>query len=416
MDGPTKTAGRAMKGEKYIILSTLKDTFLNDLGNGYIREFVKNGACFIDYEEAYLTHGNKGVEEHILKTVTEKKAEALVYQASPSDFHFSLEFFRELQKRLFTVMTLGDSDHYFDLRDVYYGQCMDLVVVYDCLSRYRFKQYGMDAISFYSSFDGARYARNGNVKKDISVSFVGDIAHKLERTEYIDFAIKSGKPVEVFGTGSKTGQVSLERMVEIFNRTKINLNFTRISLKNAIRKEPRINLRLRQVKGRIAEIALCCGFVLTEYVPGIEEVFEVGREVVTFDSKKEFTEKLDYYLSHDSEREEIAQRGYRRALKDYDVRRAIPGLINRIDALRVAKEKSTAELFVDPHFISNYVTFRSVMISRLIRQGRWSLVPEELAIIFSNKHINIKKASGIVLFNLFPFLKKMYLAIGRYTA
>ncbi|MFQ5736838.1 MAG: glycosyltransferase [Thermodesulfobacteriota bacterium] len=403
-----------MKAGKYILLSTLKDTFLNDLGNGYIREFEKNGATFIDYEEAYLEYGNRGVEEHVLKTARDKGAQVLVYQSSPSDFHFSIEFFRELQKRLFTVMTLGDSDHYFDLRDVYYGQCMDLVVVYDCLSRYRFNQYGMDAISFYSSFDGQRYAKDEAAEKDIDVSFVGDVAHKLERMEYIDFAEGNGVPVDVFGTGSKGGQVSLERMVEIFNRTKVNLNFTRISLKNAIRKEPQINLRLRQIKGRIAEIALCGGFVLTEYVPGIEEVFEPGTEVVTFDSRKEFIERLKYYLAHDAQREEIARRGHERALRDYDVGRAIPGLVKRIDAARAAKVKRPAqEIYIDPHFVRNYATFRMVMISRLIRQGRWAHVPEELSTILRSRNISLKKASGIFLFNLFPFLKKMYVALGR---
>ncbi|MDO8426369.1 MAG: hypothetical protein Q7T24_02500, partial [Deltaproteobacteria bacterium] len=163
---------------RYAVLSTLKDSFLNDLGNGYIREFVRNGALFIDYEEEYLRLGNRRVQEHILKTIKDKGIEVLIYQASPSDFHFSLQFFRSLQDRVFTVMTLGDSDHYFDIRDIYYAQCMDLVVVYDCLSRYRFRQYGIESISFYSSFDRRKYVKTGGDKM-FDVSFVGDVANKI---------------------------------------------------------------------------------------------------------------------------------------------------------------------------------------------------------------------------------------------
>ena len=401
--------------DKYLILSTTTDTFLNDLGSGYIREFMKNGAAFIDYEHAYMELGNKGAEELIMRTAAEKGAEVLIYQSGPSDFHFSVEFFSKLRKKLFTVMMLGDSDHYFELRDVYYGQCMDLVVVYDCLSRYRFRQYGINALSFYSSFDGAVYAKEPEARKDIDVSFVGDIASKLERMEYIEFVRRSGVGLQAFGNGSEGGQVSLEEMVRIFNRSSINLNFTRISLKNAIRREPMINLRLRQVKGRIAEIALSGGFVLTEYVPGIEEVFEVGTEVETFDSKEELLAKIRYYLAHHAEREQIAERGHSRAMRDYDVRRAIPRLVERINSARTEGKPPQGEVFVDPQFTRSFATFRAVMFSRLIRRGRWSLAAEEISMMLALRNINIKKAAAVTLFGLFPILKKMYLGLAGRT-
>lgn len=404
-----------MEAEKYLILSTRTDAFLNDLGNGYIREFMKLGASFIDYEKAYMELGCRGAQELIMRTAAERGAEVLVYQSGPSDFHFSLEFFRELQKRLFTVIMLGDSDHYFDLRDVYYAQCMDLVAVYDCLSRYRFRQYGINAISFYSSFDGEIYAKTPGAEKEIGVSFVGDVANKLERMEYIDFAMDNGVDVAVFGTGSKGGQVSLGEMVQIYNRSRINLNFTRISRKNALRREPRINLRLRQVKGRIAEIALSGGFILTEHVPGIEEVFEVGAEVETFDSKEEFLDKLRYYLAHPARREEIAEAGHRRAKRDYDIRRAIPSLVERIDGARKGGKPAPGELFVDPQFLKSYATFRAVMISRLISRGKWRCAAQELLTMLSIGKIDMKKTAAITLFGLFPSLKKAYLGLAGRT-
>ena len=67
-----------MLADKYLILSTTTDTFLNDLGSGYIRELVKNGAAFIDYEHAYMELGNKGTEELIMRTAAEKGAEGLI--------------------------------------------------------------------------------------------------------------------------------------------------------------------------------------------------------------------------------------------------------------------------------------------------------------------------------------------------
>ncbi len=400
-----------MTAGKYAVLSTLKDGFLNDLGNGYIREFLRNGALFIDYEDEYLRRGSRGVQEHVFGSIKERGIETLIYQASPSDFHFSLDFFKKLRDRVYTVMMLGDSDHYFDIRDIYYAQCMDLVVVYDCLSRYRFRQYGIDSISFYSSFDMKKY-KKAEMRKTIDVSFVGDVANKIERQGYLDFLRNNRVSVEVFGTGTRNGQISLDEMVRVFNSSKINLNFTKISLKNAIRKEPLINLRLRQVKGRIIEAALCGGFVLTEYVPGIEEVFELDREIAAFDSREEMLEKARHYLCHDKERDEIAFNGFTRATREYDVEKAIPALIRRIDGMRGGAKKRRGEILIDPAFSRNFVTFRAELISRLIKLKRWDLAAEELGLIFKGRGINLKKAAGMLLFNLFPALKKIYLRLN----
>lgn len=400
-----------MGAENYIILSTTKDGFANDLGFGYIREFIRNGAFFIDYEDMYQALGNSKVEEFIMRTVDERRTEVLIYQSSPSDFHFSLEFFRALQKKAFLIMTSGDCDHYFDLRDVYYGQCFDLVVVYDYLSRFRFNQYGIDAISFYSSFDGKKYKKNDRGKKDFEVSFVGDLEHKIERQEYIDHIQGSGIGVETFGTGSRNGQLSLSGMVDVFNRTKINLNFTKISIRNAFRREPMINFRLRQVKGRMAEIALCGGFVLTEYVPGLEEVFVIGTEVVVFDSKQDLVDKIKYFLKNEKERIEISEAGHRRAVRDYESGKAIPRLIQEIDYIRRKGSRPHQEVYIDNHFIRYYTTFRVRMITRFVKIRNWGPILEELEIILKIKKLDVRKAMGIFIFSLFPNFKKIYLQL-----
>lgn len=48
------------------------------------------------------------------------------------------------------------------------------------------------------------------------------------------------------------------------------------------------------------------------------KIFELGKEVVGFDSIEEATELVEYFLAHDSERREIAARGFKRAIKDYN--------------------------------------------------------------------------------------------------
>jgi len=56
--------------------------------------------------------------------------------------------------------------------------------------------------------------------------------------------------------------------------------------------------------------SMACGaFHLTRYFPGLEEVFENGKHLVWFDSIAEAIELIEYYLTHDDEREQIAQTG-----------------------------------------------------------------------------------------------------------
>jgi len=392
---------KAMIASKCAILSKLGSFSLNDLGDGYTREFVKNGAVYIDYEDSYLKCGSKNVREFVSNIIDKNNIEVLVYQPGPRDYYFSIEFFQLLREKVFTVMMVTDVAYYFYIKDIYYAQAMDLVVVYDCLSKYRFRQYGIEAISFYSSYDKSKYFKIDNIKKDIDLSFVGNMLIEKERTKNIGQITRNGFDVEVFGIGSKNGQISLEEMVKIFNRTKINLNFTGIGQWNALRKEPNINLRIKQMKGRMTEISMCGGFVLSEYVPGIDQVYEVDKEIVVFHTQDEMIEKIKYYLEHEDQREAIANNGYRRTLKDYEIGKAIPRLINKIEEYRKLKIHKPAQLYLDKDFIKHYTTFRVLMMVKFMGLRNCALFFEELRIILKNKKLDMRRTLKYLL-EIFP--------------
>jgi len=61
----------------------------------------------------------------------------------------------------------------------------------------------------------------------------------------------------------------------------------------------------------------CGGFYLARYVKGMEEIFELDREIVVFETLDEMVEKIRYYLTHDAERRRIAEAGRRRVLEHY---------------------------------------------------------------------------------------------------
>lgn len=114
---------------------------------------------------------------------------------------------------------------------------------------------------------------------------------------------------------------SLEEMPLIFNNSKINLNITAKSICSGL------SLRVFDVLG-------CGGFLITNYQAELPEFFEIGKDLVAYESMEDLKAKCDYYLKHEDERMEIANHGYEtvKKLHTYDTR-----LIQMIDMAFPAK-------------------------------------------------------------------------------
>lgn len=83
----------------------------------------------------------------------------------------------------------------------------------------------------------------------------------------------------------------------IFNQSKININITAKSI--------RTGLPLR-----IFDILGCGGFLITNYQAELPEFFEIGTDLVAYESLDDLKEKCLYYLEHEDERKQIALNGY----------------------------------------------------------------------------------------------------------
>lgn len=102
---------------------------------------------------------------------------------------------------------------------------------------------------------------------------------------------------------------SLSEMPLIFNNSKINLNITSKSI--------RTGLPLR-----IFDILGCGGFLITNYQAELPQFFDIGTDLVAYDSMDNLIELCKYYLEHDEERKIIANNGYNKVknLHTYDIR------------------------------------------------------------------------------------------------
>jgi spore maturation protein CgeB len=81
---------------------------------------------------------------------------------------------------------------------------------------------------------------------------------------------------------------------------------------------------------RTFEICGAGGFQITDARPGLSQLFEIGRELVTFDDVADLRAKIEHYLANEDERREIAAAGKRRALREHTYAHRLPLLLDTV--------------------------------------------------------------------------------------
>ena len=129
-----------------------------------------------------------------------------------------------------------------------------------------------------------------NIEKKVDIGFCGNI---LNRSPVIDSLSKYNIKKDIFVIG--------EDMVRAINSYKIHLNCNIAD---------DINYRTFETLG-------CKTFLLTNYTPGLEKLFDIGKELVIYNNIEDLDNKVKYYLENENERNKIADFGYKRVKNDH---------------------------------------------------------------------------------------------------
>lgn len=81
---------------------------------------------------------------------------------------------------------------------------------------------------------------------------------------------------------------------------------------------------------RTFEICGAGGFQMTDSRPCLSQLFQIDREIITFDDILDMREKITYYLAADDERAAIAMAGQRRALSEHTYAHRLPLLLSTV--------------------------------------------------------------------------------------
>lgn len=197
-----------------------------------------------------------------------------------------------------------------------------------------FKRGATNVYKFWKGFNEKvikkqKITAKDSVKYGSDVVFVGHC--EPDRVKYITALVEQNIDIKVWGSGwDKYLESPLSKAIykgkadyykeypKILLSSKIVIGFTSDWARDTQ------NSRMFEVPGIGA-------FYLAKYTKDLEFCFDLGEEVVSFNNKSEFIEKVKYYLINNNERILISQRGYERSItSNYSNKGRVNQMLNQI--------------------------------------------------------------------------------------
>lgn len=308
-----------------------------------------------DYFKNYFDKGIYKTNSEIINIVKTETPHYVIWL--PRDFILEETLSYIKKTGSFIVGYFSDDQTRFETQTIYWLPYIDYAVTIDNIKSIdKYRGYGVDAIFSPSGVSTQIFRKNFlNYKYD--VSFIG--LKYSDREEIVNSMINSGIRVNVFGSGWDSGRVSRSTMIDIFNSSKINLNFVK-----------GYDCNCDQIKGRIFEVLACGGFLITEYVEGLEKFYDLDKEIVSYKSIPEAVSKIKYYLDHEDERLRIAEAGMKRTLENYTWENHLRSVFKLIENKNIKKND------LPPLFLPKYM------------KKERALLHEKMAYIFASEYDN----------------------------
>jgi spore maturation protein CgeB len=304
-----------------------------------------------------------------------------IVQSRKPDLLFSVLFTNELDQTVVRKITESTDtvtlnwfcdDHWrFDNFSRYWAPCFRWVVT---TARSALPKYGRLG---YQNVIKSQWACNHFLYQKLALPAIYDVTFigqpHGDRRQLIQAVKDAGFNIEAWGTGWENGRLSQEKVIQVFNQSRINLNLSnasaRVKGRRLLRARRLVSRSLdaipfgdharkfgkawlsstghqdmsqhaivdqlrakypEQIKARNFEVPGCGGFLMTTPAENLEDYYEIGREVICFESFYDLVDKIQYYLDHDGERVAIAQAGYLRTLEQHTYENRFREIFRRI--------------------------------------------------------------------------------------
>jgi hypothetical protein len=196
----------------------------------------------------------------------------------------------------------------------------------------RFRSEGIASEWLPLAFSPAVLAEVPVLDRDIPASFVGSLGRQHPGRRELVEAVAAVTPIQIW-TGDATGlpaESPLRRLVrgpawgrgmyEVLSRSRITLN-----QHGAVAGPYAANLRLYEATGMGA-------LLVTDAKSTLPDLFDVGAEVIVYNSPEECASLVSYYHGHPEEASRIASAGQARTLRDHTWHNRMGQLVSMVEA------------------------------------------------------------------------------------
>ncbi len=299
----------------------------------------KENVFLFDFTTEYKELGKAGMNKKLQETIISEKPDFALFSLFEEEFdEDTVSSLRDYTK---TVSYFIDDPWRIEFAK-HWRQYFDYFSTPDY---YTYRKYLMENISnvIYSPFGfNQNIYKKINLEKIYDVSFVGN--YSPYRRWIIDYLKTKDIKVNVFGRNwGKYGKwISQEEVVNVFNQTKINLNLSNATnfelpflLHSAFSIKDWKELILlkkhkEQVKGRHYEINGSGCFQLSYFVPGLNLIYEIDKEIAVYENINNLPDEINYFLNDEDMRDKIAENGFQRSLIDHTAEKYLSRLINKV--------------------------------------------------------------------------------------
>lgn len=272
------------------------------------------------FDEYYLTNKVKG-DEALLEKIAEFKPQLIclvIYNLPGSNFNVPAFKTLETIKKYFSAPLFGI---WGDLEQEEQVKISEAILpfidfnIFTATSAVFRRLRDPKKYSYFWVPKNPEYFYDPGRARDIDLSYLG--SSKPDRMQKIRCLEEHG--IKVYHTGGEREKhLTTAEFTGIFQRSKIILSFSRAGyvpfINNAWAFIPVAN-------ARVFEIMNCGGMLLEEAGPETAKLFIPNVDYVPYFSKKDLLEKTRYYLQNETERAEIANRGYLKAQQYYSAHR-----------------------------------------------------------------------------------------------
>ncbi|MCX6765903.1 MAG: glycosyltransferase [Candidatus Moranbacteria bacterium] len=184
--------------------------------------------------------------------------------------------------------------------------------------------------SFYlpSGVDTNVFKLYDGIVRDVNVGFVGKRYDTPVRKEFLN-KLSSDENNFNFVMAEKDN-LFFENLARFYNRCKIVVN----------------DSQQNEITMRMFEATACGCLLITRKVPFIDELFEPGKEIVTYNNNEDMIKKIKHYLKNEKERIRITENGRKKTHLVHSYYDRARFIVNKIKGERKASFITNEEKYI----------------------------------------------------------------------